>query len=132
MPPPSPPEKWVQMSLGSYGRSAQQHLFLLVLPMTTGAFSGQPDGASGLFVPGFGWVSCCRVLTVKCTEINKCSMTTVSVFPDKCTWRVLKNTKTKFHKALFKVWTFKLLGLSVLLCFFLSVHHHSNFICNLL
>lgn len=57
--PPGPPEKWVQMSLGSYGRSTKQHLFLLVLPLTTGAINGQLDGASGLFVPGIGWVNCC-------------------------------------------------------------------------
>lgn len=49
--PPRPPEKWVQMSLGSYGRSPKQHLFLLVLPLTTGAINGQLDGASGVFLP---------------------------------------------------------------------------------
>lgn len=81
----SPPKKWVQMSLGSYGRSAKQHLFLLALPLTTGAINGQLDGASGLFVPGIGWVNCCRVLNTKSTDINKRSMTTLSVFPDKST-----------------------------------------------
>lgn len=38
--------------LGSYGRSAKQHLFLLGLLLATVAINGQPDGDSGLFVPG--------------------------------------------------------------------------------
>lgn len=42
------------MSVGSYGRPAKQHLFLLVLPLATVAMNGQLDGDSGLFVPGIG------------------------------------------------------------------------------
>lgn len=38
--------------MGSYGRPAKQHLFLLVLPVATVAMNGQLDGESGLFVPG--------------------------------------------------------------------------------
>lgn len=77
---PPTPEKRVQMSLGSYDRSAKQHLFLLVLPLATGSINGQLDGARGLFVPGIGWVNCCRVLNTESIDVNKCSMSTLGVF----------------------------------------------------
>lgn len=47
-------EQWVQMSVESYGRSAKEHLFLLVLPLATVTMNGQLDSDSGLFVPGAG------------------------------------------------------------------------------
>lgn len=52
MTPPPFRNNGFKCQLGSYGRSAKQHLFLFGLPLATVAINGQLDGDSGLLVPG--------------------------------------------------------------------------------